>query len=267
MGFSRQEYWSGLPFPSPVDHVVSELSTRTRLSWVALHGMAHSVIELDKAVIHVISLLVFCDCGFILSALMEKDKRLLEASWRERLTVGNLGLVLMGGAMLSKCLFQLSVDEQDCVPSLLIGWGGTVGRDHGGSGDLLQKDSGPHCYIQCPWPPSRPLSTHASASDCLLDTHRQVWLSLLCGHSPFLLAPAMHSFVCAPPRVCFPSPVEVLSHWPPKSNSLGVLSPFAGSSGWEICCGSWNFLNNARISAVCGLYAWQLYDGDNGNLL
>ena len=69
----------------------------THTSTVALHGMAHSVIGLDKAVIHVISLLVFCDCGFILSALMEKDKRLLEASWWERLTVGNLGLVLMGG--------------------------------------------------------------------------------------------------------------------------------------------------------------------------
>ena len=24
MGFSRQEYWSGLPFPSPVDHVLSD---------------------------------------------------------------------------------------------------------------------------------------------------------------------------------------------------------------------------------------------------
>ena len=24
MGFSRQEYWSGLPFPSPVDHTLSE---------------------------------------------------------------------------------------------------------------------------------------------------------------------------------------------------------------------------------------------------
>ena len=24
----------------------------TRLSWVALHGMAHSFIELDKAVVH-----------------------------------------------------------------------------------------------------------------------------------------------------------------------------------------------------------------------
>ena len=59
MGFWRQEYWSGLPFPSPVDHVLSELSTMTRPSWVALHGMAHSFIELDKAVVHVISLVSF----------------------------------------------------------------------------------------------------------------------------------------------------------------------------------------------------------------
>ena len=33
MGFSRQEYWSGLPFPSPLDHILSDLSTMTRLSW------------------------------------------------------------------------------------------------------------------------------------------------------------------------------------------------------------------------------------------
>ena len=42
MGFSRQEYWSVLPFPSPVNHVLSELSTMTCLPWVALHNMAHS---------------------------------------------------------------------------------------------------------------------------------------------------------------------------------------------------------------------------------
>jgi len=59
MGFSRQEYWSGLPFPSPVDHVLSELSTMTHPSWVALHSMAHSFIELDKAVVHVIRLVSF----------------------------------------------------------------------------------------------------------------------------------------------------------------------------------------------------------------
>ena len=53
MGFSRQEYWPGLPFPTPLDHVLSELFTMTHLSWVAL-----SFTELcrplhhDKAVIH-----------------------------------------------------------------------------------------------------------------------------------------------------------------------------------------------------------------------
>ena len=59
MGFSRQEYCSGLPLPSPVDLVLSELSTMTRPSWVALHGMAHVFIELDKAVVHVIKLVSF----------------------------------------------------------------------------------------------------------------------------------------------------------------------------------------------------------------
>ena len=59
MGFSRQEYWSGLSFPAPVDHILSELSTTTRPSWVALHGMAYSFIELDKAAVHMIRLVSF----------------------------------------------------------------------------------------------------------------------------------------------------------------------------------------------------------------
>ena len=46
MGFSRQVYWRGLPFLSPMDHVLSELSTMTHLSWVALHRMVHSFTEL-----------------------------------------------------------------------------------------------------------------------------------------------------------------------------------------------------------------------------
>ena len=56
--FSQQVYWGGLPFSSPEDHVLSELSSMTPPSWVALHGMAHSFIELhkpfchDKAAIH-----------------------------------------------------------------------------------------------------------------------------------------------------------------------------------------------------------------------
>ena len=67
-GFSRQEYWSGLPFPPPVDHVLSELFTMTFLAWVALHGIAHSFTELhkpfhhDKTVIHE-GMLSNCDAG------------------------------------------------------------------------------------------------------------------------------------------------------------------------------------------------------------
>ena len=47
-GLSRQEYWGGLPFPPPVDHVLSELSTMTHHSWVALQSMAHSFTDLHK---------------------------------------------------------------------------------------------------------------------------------------------------------------------------------------------------------------------------
>ena len=36
MGFSRQEYWSSFPFPSPVDHILPDLSTMTCPSWKAL---------------------------------------------------------------------------------------------------------------------------------------------------------------------------------------------------------------------------------------
>ena len=49
MGFSRQEYWSGLPFPSPMDHIVLDLST------IGEGGP----IELDRAVVHVIRLASF----------------------------------------------------------------------------------------------------------------------------------------------------------------------------------------------------------------
>ena len=53
----------------------------THPSWEALHGMAYSFIELDKAVVHVISLISFCDYGFhSVCPMMEKDKRLMEAS-------------------------------------------------------------------------------------------------------------------------------------------------------------------------------------------
>ena len=39
MGFSRQEYWSGLPFPSLVNHICQTLH-HNPLSWISPHSMA-----------------------------------------------------------------------------------------------------------------------------------------------------------------------------------------------------------------------------------
>ena len=40
MGFSRKEYWSGLPFPSPVDYILSDFSKMTGPTWMAPHDMS-----------------------------------------------------------------------------------------------------------------------------------------------------------------------------------------------------------------------------------
>ena len=138
-------------------------------------------------------------------------------------TVGDTGLVLMGRAMLSKSLIQFSVDGQGCVPSLLFDLRPNYDRDNEGNGNLLQKYWCMHCCVQCP----RPCSRHCGR---LLDTQRQVWLSLLWGHCSFLLAPGMHKVLFVPSKSLFPQfcgSSVINSHWPTKSNSLGILSPFA----------------------------------------
>ena len=109
--------------------------------------------------------LVFCNSGFqSVWPLMEKDKKLMEASWWKRLTEGKLGLVLMGGAKLSKSLILFSFEGRGCVPSLLFDL-----RPNCGGGDehnvLLWNVPCMHCYTQCPRPCSRPPLTHASTRD------------------------------------------------------------------------------------------------------
>ena len=80
-----------------------------------------------------------------------------------------LGVVLMGGAMLSKSLIQFSVDGQGCVPSLLFDLRPNYGGGKGPMQALLHSVS--------------PTLQQASADPCLcqrlLDTHGQVWVSLL----------------------------------------------------------------------------------------
>ena len=69
MGFSRQEYWSGLPFPSPVDHILSYLSTMTCPSWVVPPLFAriniwfiHSVYLFLSYIIHCCLYFIHCYC-------------------------------------------------------------------------------------------------------------------------------------------------------------------------------------------------------------
>ena len=147
----------------------------------------------------------------------------------------------MGGVKLSKSLIQFSVDGQGCVPSLLFDLRPNYGGGNEDDGDLLQKALCSHCCTQCPRPCSRPLLTHASAGDSWTLTGMSG--SVSCGVTAPFSWVLVHTsfFVCVPSKSLFPvSCVSsvIKSHWPPKSNSLGILNPFARSPGWEICCGS-----------------------------
>ena len=77
--------------------------------------MAHSFIELDKAVIHV-SDLVLCDCGFHSVCLLMRIGGLWKLPDGRDWLWGKLGLTLVGKAMLSKSLTQISADGWGYVP-------------------------------------------------------------------------------------------------------------------------------------------------------
>ena len=99
-------------------------------SWVALHGMAHSFIELDRAVVMWSVWLIFCDCCFhSVCPLRDKVKRLWKLPDERDWLWGKLGLFLMLRAMLSKSLILFSVDGRGSVRSLLVdlrpNYGGT----------------------------------------------------------------------------------------------------------------------------------------------
>ena len=105
----------------------------------------------------------------------------------------------MGGGVVSKSLFQFSVDEQGCVPSLLFGLKPNYGRDNG---DLLHKGLCQHFCIQYP---------DLAAGHC-----QPTPLPKIPGHSQaslvqslvesLILSPGSWCtrFCLCPPRVCFP---------------------------------------------------------------
>ena len=71
--------WLSIPFSSGPH--LSELSTVTRPSRVALHVMAHSFIGLDKAVVHVISLVSFLWLWFSFSLPSDEGRAVTGPLW------------------------------------------------------------------------------------------------------------------------------------------------------------------------------------------
>ena len=72
------------------------------------------------------------------------------------------------------------------------------------------------------------------------------------------------------PQSCGSSVIR--SHWPSKSNSLGFLSPFAGSPGLKVAVDPRTFTKVQELlwcncSAVCGSSAQQLCSGADGDPL
>ena len=153
--------------------------------------------------------LVFCDCGFqSVCSLMEKDKRLMEASWWERLSEGETESCFDGGAMLSKSLIQFSVEGQGCVPSILFDPRPNYGGGNEGNGDCLQK-------VPCTASRSAPTSAAGHHQPTpLVETpgHSRASLgqSLVGVTAPFSWVLLHIRFCLCPPRICFPSPVKVL---------------------------------------------------------
>ena len=152
--------------------------------------------------------LVFCDCGFhCVYPLRDKDKRLMEAFWWERLTEGETGSYPDGLAMLCKSLIQFSLEGWHSVPSLLFDLRPNYGGVNEDNVDL-QKFPCTHCCTQCPRSCSKAL-----LDLCLhwriLDTHRKSG-SVSCGvTAPFPWVLVHTSFCLCPPSVCFPSSVWV----------------------------------------------------------
>ena len=122
----------------------------------------------------------------------------------------------MGRAMLCKSLIQFSVDGQSCVPSLLF--------------DLTRKKGSVHTLPHS----MSPILQQATANPCfhqrLLDNHRQVLASLLCGHCSFLLGPGAHKVLSVPSKSLFPQ--SCVS----SAGSTATSSKRAYAIPLQVCC-------------------------------
>ena len=72
---------------------------------------------------------------------MDKDKRLKEASWWQKLTEGETGSFCVGRGRAHKSLIQFSVDGWGCIPSLLFDLRPNYGGGNADNGDPLLKEA------------------------------------------------------------------------------------------------------------------------------
>ena len=66
---------------------------------------------------------------------------------------------------------------------------------------------------------------------------------------------------------CFPKSCRILvikSHWPSKSDFLGIPNPYARSLGWEARHGTQNFHNSRRISLIFLYGLWVTHPAEIG---
>ena len=101
----------------------------------------------------------------------------------------------MGRAILNTSLIQFSVGGWSCVPSLIFTWGQTMVEI---MKILVTSFKRSHACTLHSVPPALQQGTDdPRLRQRLLDTHRQVWVSLLWGHCSFLLRPGAQGSVCA----------------------------------------------------------------------
>ena len=108
----------------------------------------------------------------------------------------------MGGAMFSKSLIQFSVDGLGYVPSLLVDLRPNYG---GGNEDNGTSFNSSHaCTAALRAPTLQQTTSNPCLRRKLLDTHGQVWVSLLWGHCSFLPGPGAHKVLFEPSKNLFP---------------------------------------------------------------
>ena len=160
-----------------MDHVLSEPSTITHPTWVNLHGMSHSFIELGKVWSMWSDWFIFCHCGFhSVCLLRDKDKKLMETSWWKRLTVGETWSCSDGQGHAQSIFNPIFCWWVGLCSLLLFDLRSNNGEGNEDNGDILQNVLCKHCHTLCPRPCSRPPLTQASTRDSwiLTDKSRSV---------------------------------------------------------------------------------------------